>query len=132
MIRRLFMVGLLAFSTLAGAASLLGDQTAPATRTISLLSAATGTGAGTGKPNAAITKTYQASGTTASGSGAATILVQGSNDDANWDTIGTITLTLGVSSTSGSFVSADRYLYVRGNVSSISGTGASVNASAGY
>jgi hypothetical protein len=108
------------------------DQAEAATRVITLLSTATGTGAGTGQPNAAAWKTYQANGTTGSGSGAATILVQGSNDDSSWDTIGTITLTLSTTNASDSFTSNDRYLYVRGNVSAISGTSASVNLTAAY
>lgn len=84
----------------------------------------------TGEPSQ---KTYQANGTTTAGSGAATILVQGSNDNgANWDTIGTITLTLGTTTASDSFTSNDRYTHVRGNVTALSGTGASVNLHMGY
>lgn len=96
-----------------------------------LLNAVTATGAGTAINNPNVQKTYQAAGTTASGSGAATIKVEGSNDGANWDTIGTITLTLGTASTSDSFTSNDRYRKIRGNVSALSGTGASVNLSVG-
>jgi hypothetical protein len=77
-------------------------------------------------------KTYQANGTTGSGTGSATINVEGSLNGSNWDVIGTITLTLGTSSTSDSFASDDRYTLVRGNVTAISGTGASVNLSMGY
>ncbi|MFA6046776.1 MAG: hypothetical protein WC718_17475, partial [Phycisphaerales bacterium] len=67
------------------------------------------------------------------GAGAATILVQGTNNNgASWDTIGTITLTLGTTRTSDSFTSSDRYVAVRGNVTAISGTGASVNLTMGY
>lgn len=72
-------------------------------------------------------KTYQASGATSSGTGSATIQVEGSNDTNNWDVIGTITLTLGTSGDSDSFTSDDRYAQVRGNVTAISGTGASVD-----
>jgi hypothetical protein len=99
---------------------------------ITLLSAATTVAAGAGVRMASADKTFQASGTTTAGAGSATILVQGSNDDTNYDTIGTITLTLATTTGSDSFKSADRYKYVRGNVTAISGTGAAVSLTAGY
>lgn len=100
---------------------------------LQLLSAATTAAAGTPMVNQNGQKTYQASGTTSAGAGSATIVVQGSNDNgASWDTIGTITLTLGTTRTSDSFTSADRYAAVRGNVTAISGTDASVNLIMGY
>lgn len=99
---------------------------------LELLTSAITTGAGTPKaPPDSRSRTYQANGTTTAGSGAATIQVQGSNNGVNWDTIGTITLTLGTTSTSDSFTSLDRYMALRANVSAISGTGASVNVAAG-
>lgn len=95
----------------------------------SLLAAATATGAGAGKPSICDYKTYQAWGTTTAGSGAATILIQGSiNGGTSWDTIATITLTLTTTASSDSFTSTDRYTLVRANCTAISGTGASVNA----
>lgn len=97
-----------------------------------LLTAAIATGAGSAVQNLAGVKTYQADGTTSAGAGAATILVQGSNDGTNWDTIGTITLTLATTTSSDSFASDDRYAHIRGNVSAISGTDASVNLSMGF
>lgn len=96
-------------------------------QTNNLITAATGTGAVSSVKNVQRVKTYQANGTTSAGSGAATIKVQGSNNDANWDDIGTISLTLATTTSSDSFTSDDRYLYVRGNVTAISGTNASVN-----
>lgn len=79
------------------------------------------------------TKTYQAGGTTTAGAGAATVLVQGSNDEgASWNTIGTITLTLSTTRSSDSFTSDDRYQRLRGNVSAISGTGAAVDLIVAY
>lgn len=102
--------------------------------TTTLLRAATATGvpAGTTPIGVAARKTYQATGTTTAGAGAATILVQGSNDGTNWDTIGTISLTLATTTSSDGFSSDDRYAFVRGNVSAISGTGASVNLTMGH
>jgi hypothetical protein len=98
-------------------------------QTATLLSAVTSTGAGSGVQNSATTKTYQARGTTSAGAGSATIAIQGSNDGGtSWDTIGTITLTLATTSSSDSFASDDRYAIVRGNVTALSGTGATVSA----
>ena len=94
--------------------------------------AATTTGAQNAWQSWTGVKTYQASGTTTAGAGAATILVQGSNDGTNWDTIGTLSLTLATTTSSDSFTSNDRYAFVRGNVSAISGTGASVLLSMGF
>jgi hypothetical protein len=76
-------------------------------------------------------RTYQAWGATTSGSGSATIQIQGTNNGGiTWDTIGTITLTLGASATSDSFSSLDRFTMLRGNVTALSGTGAAVSAEA--
>ena len=73
-------------------------------------------------------RTFQASGTTSSGSGAATILIEVSNDETNWLTLGTITLTLGTSSTTDGFTSDAPWAFVRARVSAISGTDAAVTA----
>lgn len=98
-----------------------------------LINAQTATGAGGATRGEPCTKTYQAWGNTNSSTGAATILIQGTNNDgASWDLIGTITLTLGITVTSDSFTSDDRYRQVRANVSAISGTGANVSASLAY
>lgn len=104
------------------------------TNTDALLEGATTAAAGSAKPGRTGAKTFQAWGTTSSGTGSATIAVQGSNDQgqAVWDTIGTITLTLGTAATSDSFSSDDRYAVLRGNVTAISGTGASVSLTMGY
>lgn len=97
-----------------------------------LLKAATATGAGVAAAGVRGVKSYQANGTTTAGAGAATIQVQGSNNGANWDTIGTISLTLATTTSSDGFVSDDRYAHLRGNVTAISGTGASVNLTMGF
>lgn len=97
-----------------------------------LLSGATATGAGSTAQGVAYDKTYQASGTTSSGSGSATVAVQCSNDGANWDTLGTITLTLSTTASSNSFKSTDRCYRLRGNVTAISGTGAAVSLYMGF
>jgi hypothetical protein len=92
-----------------------------------LMSGATATGAGTAQALNKNSKTFQAVGTTSSGSGSVTVAVQCSLDGTNYDTIGTITLTLSTTPASNSFTSADRCNWHRGNVTAISGTGASVS-----
>lgn len=96
----------------------------------SLLSAATATGAGASFSPRATPQTYQATGATGSGSGAATIKIQVSDvptPTANdWLDLGTITLTLGVTSTTDGFTSSTSWRHVRANVTAISGTSASV------
>jgi hypothetical protein len=73
--------------------------------------------------------TFQAYGSTTAGAGACVVTIQGSNiDDTNaFITLGTITLTLGTTVTSDGFATTASWKYIRANVVSISGTGASVN-----
>lgn len=97
-----------------------------------MLSNATTTGAGASVTAPRATRTFQASGSTTSGSGAATIKIQVSNDEITWLDLGTITLTLGVAATGDGFASDAPWNYARANVTAISGTGASVNVSMGY
>jgi hypothetical protein len=77
-------------------------------------------------------KTYQASGATSAGAGSCVMPVQGSNDAVNYDTIGTITLTLSTTSSSDSFTSIDRYTWVRGNPTTLTGTNAYCTLRMGY
>lgn len=99
-------------------------------RVETLLSAVTVTGAGTatGKAQGGM-KTFQA---TVSGTGAvtATVLVQVSNDNTNWITLGTISLSGTTSATDG-FASEAPWAYYRGNVTAISGTSAILTLLAG-
>jgi hypothetical protein len=69
---------------------------------------------------------FQANGLTTADAGAATILIQVSNDGVNFITLGTITLTLGTSVTSDGFAVANTWEYFRANLSAISGTDANV------
>ena len=73
--------------------------------------------------------TFQAYGTTSAGSGTAVVSIQGSNiDNTNaFITLGTISLTLGTTITADGFTTTAPWKYIRANVVSISGTGASVN-----
>jgi hypothetical protein len=72
-------------------------------------------------------RTFQANGTVSTSTGAATVVVQVSNNNSDWITLGTITLTLGTSSTSDGFAALAPWAYVRGNVTAISGTNATVS-----
>jgi hypothetical protein len=99
-----------------------------------LLNAATATGAGTAwhprdvpATNTYIVHSFQASGATSASTGAATVLIQVSDDGTNYLTLGTITLTLGTSSTSDGFATLNTWEYYRANLTAISGTGASVS-----
>lgn len=99
----------------------------------SLLTAATTVAAGAETNGVSGVKSYEASGTTTSGAGSATIKVRGRNSPSSaWQTIGTITLTLGTTVTGDGFASDDRYALLSGEVTAISGTGASVNLTMGY
>ncbi len=77
-------------------------------------------------------KTVQVKGSTSSSTGAATIVVEVSNNTAwPWLTAATLSLTLGTSETSdGVAISAD-WSYIRLRVSAISGTGAKVSGNVG-
>ena len=106
---------------------------APANAATVLLNAVTSTGTGTinylGAKAANANRTYQA---TEVGSGAvsATVLVQASDDGVGWVTLGTITLS-GTGTASDGFASMAPWMEVRGDVTAISGTSASVTLTMG-
>ena len=77
-------------------------------------------------------KTVQVKGSTTSGTGAATVVVEVSNNAA-WPflTAGTLSLTLGTTATSDGLVINADWLLVRVRISAISGTGAKVSANVG-
>lgn len=97
-----------------------------------ILSAATTTGAGSAFGIPKETKSFQCSGTTSASTGASAIKIQGSNDATIWTDLATVSLTLGTTSTNDGFVTTSSYVSYRANVSSISGTGATVACSMGY
>ncbi len=80
-------------------------------------------------------RTFQASGATSSGAGSATVVIEVTNfenpTNADWLTLGTITLTLGTTRTSDGFASLAAWAKYRARVSAISGTGASVDVMMG-
>ncbi len=97
-----------------------------------ILSDVTTTGAGSAhrSPNE---RSFQAVGLTTNGAGAATIKVQVSNDGTNWIDLGSpIQLTLATTASSDGFSSTGAWAFVRGNVTALSGTGASVSLIMGF
>lgn len=100
---------------------------------VPMLKAVTAAGAGSAVPGRAGPVTFQAWGLVSAGAGSAAVEVQGShNDGVTWDTIATISLTLGTSPISDSFTADARYQQLRGNVTAITGTNAAVSLTAGY
>lgn len=71
------------------------------------------------------------SGKTTSGSGAATVVIEGSHDGITPVTLATVTLTLGTATTSDGFAGAVSWRYLRARLSAISGTGSEINATVG-
>jgi hypothetical protein len=93
-----------------------------------LLSAVTATGASAAAEIAAGFHSYQATGAVTASTGAATINIEVSNTAATneWIVLGTITLTLGTTTTTDGFSSIAAWKYCRANVTAISGTNAAV------
>lgn len=95
---------------------------------VRILNEATATGAGASyRMIGAGRVAAQAFGTTSSGTGAASVVIEVSNNNSTWVTMDTIGLTLGTTQTSDGSVYSAPWLYVRANVASISGTGAKVS-----
>jgi hypothetical protein len=63
-------------------------------------------------------KTFQAT-CTSSGSGSAVVLVEVSNNNVNWITMGTITVSFPTTTPTDGFVSSANWTYVRGRIDSI-------------
>ena len=95
-----------------------------------LLNNVSSTGAGSSFIPLNTNRTFQGSGT-AAGAGACTMLVQVSNDDVVWTTDATLSLTLSASTSSAIHNMDEAWKYVRGNVTAISGTNATVSLNIG-
>lgn len=102
---------------------------------VQMLADATTTATGEKHSPRCVNRTFQGLGATSSGAGAAAIVIEASNKatpvestNVDWTTLGTISLTLGTTQTNDGFVSVASWRWVRARVSSISGTGATVNA----
>jgi len=103
-------------------------------RAVRLLNAATSTGVSAAQRPNSTKKTFQLIGRTTSGSGSAIVKIQGSltggagNDQ--WVDIMTITLTLssdGASTNSDGQASDSAWSFIRTNITTLTGTGASVD-----
>lgn len=76
-------------------------------------------------------RSFQAYGKTTAGVGSVTVQVQVSDvenpaEDGDWFVMGSITLVLGTTKVSDGFTSDAPWRHIRGNVSAIAGTGATV------
>lgn len=99
--------------------------------TQSLLSAATSTGAGNSYEPFGKERSFQLTGSTSSGTGSATVDIEVSNDGTNFLKLATMTLNLSTTVSQSGLLSDAPWRYVRGNVTAISGTGASVTLTMG-
>ena len=98
--------------------------------TVVTLGTRTTTGVTTGAEFKGINRACQVVGTTSAGSGAASVKIEGSltNVATDFVVLATVALTLGTAQTTDGFTSLAPWKYLRANVESISGTGASVTA----
>jgi len=98
-----------------------------------LLDAVTATGAGTAAELPAADATFQCIANGTSGAFSATVNVEVSNDNTNWETAITFSMsgTATTADTAGDNIAAP-WKYIRGNVTAISGTGANVTLTMGY
>lgn len=93
---------------------------------VKILDAVTSTGAGARHHPWNEKRTFQLTGQVSAGAGSADVDVQGSNDGINWTTIATISLSLSTVTSNDGFASDAPWRYVRGNVTTITGTDATV------
>jgi hypothetical protein len=117
---------------LAGAFAVLCLFASYAATVTVLLGAVTTTGASAAFDNPSGDKTYQAYGSTGTSTGTATVLIQGSNNAANWDTLGTISLALTTTTVSGGLTTTDRYAFSRVNVTTLAGTTPTLTVTRSY
>lgn len=89
------------------------------------------TGAGTSYQLGGTSRSYFAFGSTVSGSGACAMKVQVSNDNITFIDLATISLTLSSTVTADGLATLAPWKYARGNIGSISGTGAKCSLIAG-
>lgn len=97
----------------------------PAVATI--VDAATSTGLGSSFQPWGKKRVFQVIGSVSSGSGSSDIDIEGSLDGNNWVKLNTFNLTLSTTVVTEKYVTDEPWKYIRGNVTAISGTGASVS-----
>jgi hypothetical protein len=118
-------------NTLALVAAVLFAFAAYAATVTVMLSAASATGNSSAFDNPSGDKTYQAAGSVGTTTGTATVLIQGSNDAANWVTLGTISLALTTTTVSGGLTTTDRYAYSRASAT-LAGTTPTLTVTRSY
>ncbi len=97
-----------------------------------LLTAATATSSSDAIEPYHTNRSFEAFGTTDSGSGAATVIIEVRNsENSDWHTLATITLTLSASVSGDGVVTTAAWRYVRARLSALSGTGAAVSCNMG-
>jgi hypothetical protein len=103
---------------------------------IVLLSLATTTSTGLPVSMYPVDKTFELCGTTSAGAGSAIASIEVSDEASagasGWIKLGTITLVLGTSSICDGFATPSRWKFYRANLTTLSGTTATVTATAGY
>lgn len=92
-----------------------------------LLQGAIATGASASQQPWAPPYTWQARGIVSASTGAATILIEVSDNNVDWITMGTISLTLSTTMATDGFTSGAPWPFVRANITSLSGTNATVD-----
>lgn len=122
--KRVLMIAALMFPLLVGAQSLTPSKV--------MLVDATATGAGPRYESGIPHVSFQAYGATTAATGAATVKLEGSNVNTpgvnDWVVLGTVTLTLGTTSTTDGLTIYAPWRWLRVNLTAISGTGATVTA----
>jgi len=99
--------------------------------TQTLLSAVIVTGAGDSYEPNSVNRSFQLTGSTSAGAGAASVDIEVSNDGTNFIKIGTLSLILSTTLSQAGMLSNAPWRYVRGNVKAISGTDAAVTLTMG-
>jgi hypothetical protein len=100
-------------------------------RVLTILENATTTGAGGWVFKDAPLSSIQAFGSTTSGSGATVVSIEATNNiNGSYIVLGIISLTLGTTVTTDGFVVQAPWKYIRGNITSISGTNTTVTVEA--
>ena len=105
-----------------------------AAKTSMLLDEVIATGAGGATKLLGTKRTFHAFGLTSAGAGASTIDIEVSNDGVNFLVIDTLSLTLNTTITAPSqdvYEMDNAWVYVRGNVKTLTGTDATVSLVAG-
>lgn len=95
-------------------------------KTHNLLSAVLVTGVSEVAEPIGLNKVFQASGFVTASTGSATIVIQGSVDGTNYETLDTLSLSLVTSVVTDFGVNTAAWPFIRANVSAISGTNAQV------